>query len=62
METDLLLGVRKELSDVLFRLTDELIQNFWPIDDLRFPGIQHLAYLSGHEGLSRTGRPVQEDT
>ena len=62
METDLLLGVRKELSDVLFRLTDILVQNLRTVDDLWFSSIKHFADLSCNQGFTSTGRSVEQKT
>lgn len=59
---NLLLGVREQLSDVLFRSTDILVQNLRAINNLRLPGIEHLADLSCHQGLTRPRRTMKQDT
>jgi hypothetical protein len=64
-ETDyanLLLGIAKQLANVLFTLPDKLVQDLWTVDDLRFARVQHLADLSCHECLSRSGRSEEQDT
>mmetsp|Transcript_21941 Transcript_21941/g.62281 ORF Transcript_21941/g.62281 Transcript_21941/m.62281 type:complete len:483 (+) Transcript_21941:867-2315(+) len=56
----LLLCIRKEVSDVLFRLAHILVQDFRSVDDLRFSGLEELGKLPGDEGLARARRPVEQ--
>ena len=59
---NLLLGVREQLSNILFRSTDILVQNLRAINNLRLPCIEHLADLSCHQGLTRPRRTMKQDT
>ncbi len=56
----LLLGIGKELADVLFTLANILVQDFGTVDDLGLPGVQHLANLPGNKRFSCSGRPVEQ--
>jgi hypothetical protein len=60
--TNLLLRIGKQLSNILFTLPDKLVQNFGTVDNLWLGRVEHLADLPGHEGLSRTGRAVEHHT
>lgn len=54
--------VCEQLPDVRFRLSDVFVEDLWAIDDLWFPGVQHLADLSRHEGFTAAWRSVQQDS
>ena len=55
-------SLSKQLTDILFRGADVLIEDFGAIDDLRLTRIEHLTNLPSHESLPRTGGPVKQDT
>ena len=62
MHTNLFFGIGEELTDVLFRSTDVLVQNLRTVDDLGLTCVEHLADLSCHERLASTRRTKEEDT
>mmetsp|Transcript_23016 Transcript_23016/g.66982 ORF Transcript_23016/g.66982 Transcript_23016/m.66982 type:complete len:282 (+) Transcript_23016:1071-1916(+) len=50
----------KQLSDLLLRATNELVENLWPVDNLRLAGVQDLADLPGDERFSTARGAVEE--
>eukprot|EP01136_Pigoraptor_vietnamica_P001185 Opistho-1_new@27482 len=61
LRLELLLGVRKELANVLFRLADVLAENFRPVDNLRRARVEHLSDLPRHERLAGARRAIEQD-
>lgn len=57
-----LLCVCKQLPDVGLRLSDVLVENLGAVDDLWFPGLEHLANLSCHQGFTAARGSVQQDS
>ena len=61
-DTDLLLRICEELSDILLRLTNELAQDLGAVHDLWFARVEHLANLPCHKSLSGARGTVKQDT
>ena len=60
--TNLLFGVREQLPDVLFRLSDEFVEDLGTVDDLGLARVEHFADLPRHQRFAGTRRTVQENT
>ena len=56
------LCVCEQLPDVGLRLSNILVENLRPVDDLRLPGLEHLANLSSHQGFAAAWGSEQEDS
>jgi len=57
-----LFSVSKQFADVCLRLPHVLVEDLRAVDDLRFPGVQHLSDLTSHQCLSSSRRTVQQDS
>lgn len=55
------LCVCKQLPDVGLGLSDIFVEDLGAVDDLRLPGLQHLANLSSHQGFAAARGSVQQD-
>ncbi len=55
----LFLGIGEQLSNILFRSTDKLAENFGTVDDLGLPRVQHFSNLTRNKSLSRSRRTVK---
>lgn len=56
------LCVCEQLPDVGLGLSNILVENLGPVDDLRLPGLEHLADLSSHQGFAAAWGSEQEDS
>ncbi|KAI6768715.1 hypothetical protein HG531_010904 [Fusarium graminearum] len=54
--------VGEQLSDVLLRLTNILVENLRSVDDFGWVGVQHFTNLSGNQRFSGTWRAVQQQS
>lgn len=62
MATYFFFRIREELSDILFRGTDILVEYFGSIDDLRLSCIEHLTNLPRQKSFSRSRGTVEQNT
>lgn len=62
ISTHLLFSIREKLSNILFTSANKFVQNFRTVDDLGLPRVEHLSDLSSHQGLSSSGRPIEQNT